>query len=312
MRRRNFVLLVVCLTSIPVAFAYAQLGGSRAGLVDQAGRPTDPPILAPKPPKRLSRLKARAELRTPPTEIRIVLAVTTDGEAAKDCQASIRQSMDKLRDAWSEAGVNSDNVVEDFIAVLPRFEWNIEQRGGVDVGVERKSGYRMQTNLHVAVPDDQRAQAALAAAFEHGVTDIIAFDYFSDDLDELKVQALAQALEAARNKADFLLGELLGGLPPVINVQEQTTVHPPETQYQSFTNAIDQEVTPAPRRDVPLFRAGRPRNTYYRGLSTNSDIQPPDYRCGQRSRSSPQFGFTTSRRPPSAKTSRKSKKRGDV
>jgi len=53
----------------------------------------------------------------------------------------------------------------------------------------------MQTNVHVAVPTDGKAAKALAVAFEHGVTDIIAFDYGSKDLDEFKLKAREQAVK---------------------------------------------------------------------------------------------------------------------
>jgi uncharacterized protein YggE len=273
-RPRTF-LAVALLLFVPLAASFAQLGGSRAGIPEQAGRAGDLPLLAREAAETFITFEGRSELRIPPSKIRMVLAVTAEAQSARECQESVRKTIDELKSAWADLEIDADSVVEDFISVLPRYEWQIEQRSGVDVGVERKVGYRMQTNLHVAVPDERAAQSALSAAFEHEVTDIIAFDYWNDELDELKVQARAQAMESARGKADFLLGELFEKTPPVINVQEQTTVVPPENQYQSFTNVVDQEVSPAPRRDLPLFGAGRPRNTYYRGLGANSDVQTP-------------------------------------
>ena len=62
-------------------------------------------------------------------------------------------------------------------------------------------------------------------AFQEGVTDIIAFDYWSRDLDEVKVAARAQALQAAQSKAEDLLGTIFEHRPPTINLQEQTVVH---------------------------------------------------------------------------------------
>ncbi|MHB8972363.1 MAG: hypothetical protein ACYC3X_14045 [Pirellulaceae bacterium] len=38
-------------------------------------------------------------------------------------------------------------------------------------------------------------------------------------------------------------------------------------------NSYDEEVTPAVRSDVPFIRAYRPRNTYYRGLNHDGDVQ---------------------------------------
>ncbi len=63
----------------------------------------------------------------------------------------------------------------------------------------------------------------------------------------------------------------------MINVQEHTTTRYPESLYQSFTNVAADAASgyAGPnRRDVPLIAAYRPRNTYYRGLYSDSDVGP--------------------------------------
>jgi hypothetical protein len=90
----------------------------------------------------------------------------------------------------------------------------------------------------------------------------------------VKVKVRGQAVQAARGKADALLGALLGDRPPVINVQEHTTVRYPESLYHSFTNSYEGAVTGEMRRNVPYIHAYRPRNTYYRGLYSDGDVQP--------------------------------------
>ncbi len=218
-------------------------------------------------------IDGRAEVRVRPTEIRVVLAVTSEAETAQECQQSIEATIGRLRAAWSKLEVAPQNIVEDFIAVLPVYRWNLEKRGDLDIGVEEKVGFRMQTNVHLAVPNDAKAPTALTAAFEQGVADIIAFDYWSGELDDIKVKARDQAVKAARNKSDALLGAFFDDPPPVINVQEQTMVRYPESLYHSFGNTLDESVTPSWRRDVPFIRAYRPRNTYYRGLYSDGDVQ---------------------------------------
>jgi uncharacterized protein YggE len=215
-----------------------------------------------------------AEERVRPTQIRVVLAITSEAETAQKCQQDVNDQIARLRKAWKKLELDGDKVVEDFIAVLPRYEWREDKRNGRDVLVEQKAGYRMQSNLHLAVPDEITAQAALGLAFEQGVTDIIAFDYGHPELDAVKEKVRLQALQAAQAKAKVLLGAVLQGEPQVINVQEQTTVHYPESLYESFTNVDDQQVTTGWRDGLPRIHAHRPQNTYYRGLQLNSDIQP--------------------------------------
>jgi hypothetical protein len=142
------------------------------------------------------------------------------------------------------------------------------------VGVEKKAGYHIQSNIHIAVPENAQAEKALAAAFEEGVTDIIAFDYWSRDLDEAKAKVRQEAVKAARAKADALLAPLFDGKLPIINVQEKTTVRYPDSMYSNFRASYEQTMTPNWRSNVAMIQAERPRNTYYRGLNTDGDIQP--------------------------------------
>jgi uncharacterized protein YggE len=278
---------LACLAFVSAQFisawspAFAQFGGSRAGNeADAAGqmidRSFDPPPLDPKVAVSYITLDGRAAVRIRPSEIRIVLAVTAEAESAEKCQQAVGATIDRLKAAWAKVNVPPESVFVDFIAVLPRYKWSIEQREGSEVGIERRSGYHMQSNVHLAVPDNARAATALSAAFAEGVTDIIAFDYWSKDLDEAKIKVRQQAVKAARAKADDLLAPLFDGKLPIINVQEKTTVRYPDAMYTSFRASYEETLTPTWRRDIALIHADRPRNTYYRGLNTDGDIQPRD------------------------------------
>jgi uncharacterized protein YggE len=262
--------LLACLSC---SHAFAQLGGSRAGLEEHPRGIPALPLLDPEIAERFISIDGRAEIRVRPTEIRIVLAVTSEGETAQECQQTIQATLKRLKAVWADLEIAPKDIVEDFIAVLPLYQWDLERRGDMEVGVEKRVGFRMQTNIHLAVPNDARAPAALTAAFEQGVTDIIAFDYWSRELDEIKLKAREQAVKAARSKSEVLLGALFDDRPPVINVQEQTAIRYPESLYHSFENTLEEAVNPAWRRDVPFIRAYRARNTYYRGLYSDGDVQ---------------------------------------
>ena len=271
------VAALLALSCLSPTTVQAQMGGSRAGneAAEQvAEQSLGLPSLDPKVAISYIVLDGRAETRVQPSEMRIVLAVTAEAETAAKCQESVAATVEHLKAAWSKIKIAPENIVVDFIAVLPRYTWNLEKRDGVEVGVEKKVGYRMQSNVHLAVPDGPQAQAALAQSFAQGVTDIIAFDYWSRDLDAVKAQVRQDALKAAGAKADALLVPLFGKRPPVINVQEKTIVRYPESMYSSFRASYEEMMTPAWRRNVTLIHADRPRNTYYRGLSTDGDVQP--------------------------------------
>jgi uncharacterized protein YggE len=264
------LMLFPCLSESVVS---AQFGGSRAGVESNSGAVAGLPMLDREVAESFIAIEGRAEVRVRPTEIRIVLAITSEGETARECHTLIGDKISKLKKSWTGMGIPAESIVEDFIAVLPVYEWELKKQGASDIGVETKTGFRMQTNVHLAVPNDANAEKAFTVAFEHGVTDIIAFDYWSKELDEYKIKAREQAVKAARSKSDLLLAALFEVVPPVINVQEQTTVRYPESLYHSFVNTHDEEVTTGWRRDIPFIRTYRPRNTFYRGLVFDGDIQ---------------------------------------
>lgn len=266
----QFCLLVSGLVSPTLA----QFGGSRAGLEEQqtiGNSPLTP--LTKEVVESFISIEGKAEMRVKPTELRIVLAVTAEVETAIDCQTAVDSTLAKLKTGWAKIKIPPEAIVVDFIAVLPRYEWKV----GIpeeNLMRERRAGFRMQSNVHLEVADDTAAMSALSAAFEQGVTDIIAFDYWSKELDLVKEQAREKALMAARAKSDLLLKALFAEKPPVINVQEQTTVHYPPSLYHSFTNTVNEEAIPTFARSYNFIRANRPKNTYYRGLFSDGDIQP--------------------------------------
>ena len=61
-----------------------------------------------------------------------------------------------------------ERIVVDFIAVLPKYEWTAEKHGNADVEVEKKVGYRMQTNVHLSVPNDDTPSRALSVSDQTG------------------------------------------------------------------------------------------------------------------------------------------------
>lgn len=273
MNRPLSLVMLVAWVCLPLSPVFGQgsgtRGGQAAGMVNR-----ELPPLSPEVAKSYITIDGRAELRVRPTEIRVVLAVTSEAETAEKCQENVGATIERLKAAWTKTGIAPENIVLDFIAVLPRYSWSMEKREGTEVGVEKRIGYRMQTNVHLAVRNESQANAALAQAFAQGVTDIIAFDYWSKELDESKGKAREQALKAARDKADALLGTLFPDKPPVINVQEQTVVHYPESLYHTVADSAEETVRRDYRTNIPFIQAYRPRNTYYRGLLGDGDVQP--------------------------------------
>jgi uncharacterized protein YggE len=222
------------LLTLPLA-APAQDVGSRLGIA--------PPLEIPPPdPDTIGEfilVEGSAEMRVDPTEARVVLAITSEGADPAACRQSNAQRLDALRAALQGAGVAADGVFVDFIALTPVYEWRVEKQQEQNVGVERRVAFRLQENAHVLVKDLALVPAVRAAAFDAGVTDLVAFDYGCDHLDLVKENALKSALENAKRKADLLLGATFGDArPPLLNIRERVDVQPPAALYRRTLDQI--------------------------------------------------------------------------
>lgn len=252
----------------------AQLSGSRGGVSQRPGERSFP-TLTPQAAQSFITVEGKSVLTVKPTSIRVVLALTSESTSSADCKTAIERKVTQLRPLWNEAGVANEKIVEDFISLLPRYEFEVKKVGDQDVAMEKKVGYLMQTNIHLAVKDDAEAMKVLDVAFANDVTDIIGFDYWSEDLDRKKQEARAKAVQVAKEKSKVLLDGLFEKSPPVINIQEETVVHYPSSMYESFTNTSSgaYQTNYQSRRNLPVIRLARPKNTYYRGHLPNADTQ---------------------------------------
>ncbi len=280
---RTSILTVGAVTAILLTLATTarlpgQGGGSRAGVYPApaaAGQPIGPAAaLDHQAVKNYIEIVGKAEVRVTPSAIRVIMAVTSQGPTAAECMQANREKEETLIKALAKLGVEEDNIFMDFISMLPVYEWSVEQRKETRFLVEDVSGYMVQTNAHIEVGGEVEARAAVAAAFELGITDIISFDYWCDSLDEHKIEAQKKALAEAKRKADLLLTAHFQKMPTPLNVREQTQVVYPKSLYESFSNAYSQKLQRNYyKQSLPEIHAFRPKNTHYRGFFADTDSQ---------------------------------------
>lgn len=221
-------------------------------------------------------IEGTSVIRVAPKEIRLVFAVISEATSSDLCQTNNAEQISKVRDSWQKQGIAEENTVEDFISVLPTFSWHREKRDEHEVLLQKRSGFRMQTNLHVAVKTESEAMAAVRSAFANGVSDIVTFDYWSPDLESEQEKARGAAVAAAKKKAEILL-MAFDQRPPLINIQEQTKTFLPHSLYRTFQNVLEETASyPRAWRDLPQIKSYRPKMTFFDGLKTDADVQPAE------------------------------------
>ena len=262
---------VLALVALP-SRGLAQGGGSRGGLEPVPPATTAPAALDHFAAEHYISIQGSAEVRVEPTELRVVLALTEDNPTAEECHTKMNARVATLTSELQAQGVGPERVFVDFISLLPRYAWGVEKQEGRDVAVERLDGFVLQTNVHLALADEGQARSAVGTAAGLGVPDVLAFDYWSADLDAVKAQAHERALAEARRKADLMLG-LFETRPGLINVHESTRVLQPRMLYRSFQNQYAGAIQMSYRGDLPAVSAPRPQNTYYHGPPGGTDVQ---------------------------------------
>ena len=79
-------------------------------------------------------VEGKSVLSVQPTAVRIVLAVTHEAKTSKECKNGIKTKIEELRPLWVQAGVKDENIVEDFISILPQYDFEAQQLGVDQLG----------------------------------------------------------------------------------------------------------------------------------------------------------------------------------
>ncbi len=280
-----FVLVALPVGSVPsISYVLAQGGGSydSMGSVGSYGgssaagvdgfSPSSQPRLAPEVSLNYITVTGSAVVRVEPEELRVVMAVMNEADTSIECQDQNQATVNAVRNAWKTLGIKDSKIVEDFISMLPRYEWVFEEKFGRQVAVQKLAGYRIQTNLHVAVKNEAEALKAVNLAFKQGVNDIVTFDYWSSKTDAAKRDARKKAIEAAKEKSETLLS-VFDKPPLIINVLEETSVHNPQQLYQTFENKLAENYRGSWNSNIPQIWAFSPKQSFYKGLQSNVDVQ---------------------------------------
>ncbi|MBT5019826.1 MAG: SIMPL domain-containing protein [Planctomicrobium sp.] len=218
-------------------------------------------------------VEGTVEVRSKPEMLRVVIALTSEGASAEECQRQIKEQTAAIRQDWLSMQIPEENIVEDFISVLPRYEWESGKWEEENIRIQKHNGYRMQSNLHLVVENETDAMQAIDKAFRHGVAEVVTFDYWSSNLTEEKQKAMSAAVEAAKAKAKILLA-VFDAPPKVINVQESTKVYFPHELYRTYENVLEEDYLGRYWKERAQIKAYRPKMTFYQGMTQQSDIIP--------------------------------------
>lgn len=275
--KTNLLLLLV-VTFIPAACLAqgAGFGAGGAGAAANAYQNQPASVWSPNGANysELIAISGTAEIAVKPESLRLVLAVTSEAPTARECSQAIGAVIANIRNGIGKFGLQERDVVEDFIVVVQQYQWELDKFGKREVVREKPDGFRMQTNLHILCKDEAQALKAIDVAFGEGVSEIVSFDYWHSNLDQVKQDAMKKALAAAKAKSEILLA-IFDEKPKILNINSSISLSSPATQYKTLTpRPSDSFILAYDWQKIPRIKAHRPLTTFYAGGQAFSDVTP--------------------------------------
>jgi len=151
---------------------------------------------------------------------------------AEEAMQVLSDSMNAVFAAVKEAGVEEKDITTQSLNLNPAYDWNEGER------IDR--GFEARQSLRVKIRDLQKISTVLSAATVAGANQAGGVSFTIDDPEELRVQARAEAIENAEEKAHTLaveLGKNLGKL-------------------RGFSEGVGASPYPVARMDMALGKGG--------------------------------------------------------
>lgn len=194
-----------------------------AGLVLFATLPAATPAPAQAAPRSIS-VTGQAEVRVVPSQANVVFGVETLNKVLASATEENDRRVRAIVQSLATLGIAAKDVQTDFIQVEPRYD---------DVGANTVlRHYVVRKTIAVTIRDISVFERSLSAALQAGATHINSVQFLTTDLRKYRDEARARAIQAARQKAVALAGELNARVGKVITIQEYGSGAP----WNSYNN----------------------------------------------------------------------------
>lgn len=164
-------------------------------------------------PARSIQVSGTAVVNVVPDRALIKLGVQSNGRSAKEAQANNAAAIKKVVEALKSAGVEQKEISTDWYVIQPLYE---------DYDSLNIKGYRIYNVVEVTMRDVDKANDAIAAAFQAGANQVVDVQFYTSELRKYRDQARELAMKAAREKAEDLSGAAGSGIGCVLNISENS------------------------------------------------------------------------------------------
>lgn len=206
------VLLLIVLLLPQAGVALPGASTSRAGLLSRAAGNGQPSGLT---------VTGEGKVSAAPDLTVVTVGVTTRSQSARQATAENSQAMQALIDALKAAGIAERDIQTVEISLHPETDFPEEGRGR-----PRVTGYVARNLVSAKVREPGRLGSLLDSLSQAGANEILGIGFTIEDPAALKEQARAEAVAAARQRAQELARLAGVSLGPITAISESSFAVP--------------------------------------------------------------------------------------
>lgn len=209
--------------------------------------------------KRSITVQGQGTASAKPDLVTLSLGVQTTGKTAMEALALNSEQMGGVIHAIQAAGIEEKNIQTSGISLYPVYE----DRSLVQPGEQREIvGYRASNSVSVTVYDIDKAGSVLDVAIDAGANQVGGVNFGLSDTDAVVTNALIDAVENARAKAQTIADTLGVKLGAALVVNEEYIDRPQRVFLESAEAAFDRGGYAPPVRGVTVGVTANIRVTF--------------------------------------------------
>jgi uncharacterized protein YggE len=186
----------------------------------------------------------QAQITVPSDLVRISFTVETEGRSAGEATASNAREMEAVISAIRGLEIRGLDIQTYGYNLRPEYE--VSREG---TGTRAISGYRVQNNIRVTMPDVDATGRVLDRAVEAGANRVADLQFEASDTREARLRALREAVASAREQAETIASAMGVRLGIALEVQGGANAPTPMPPGGIMLRAAAESTTPLEASD---------------------------------------------------------------
>lgn len=206
----------------------------------------DPGPPSPNPDEEEGTLQVtgQSQILVPADRVRISLTVETEGSSAADATAENARRMEAVMAEIRSLGISGLEIETFGYSLRPEYE--VSREG---TGTRAISGYRVQNNIRVTLPDVEATGRVMDRGIGAGANRIADLQFEASDTREARLEALREAVANAQEQAAAIASAMGVRLGIALEVQGGASAPSPRTPGGMMLRAAAESTTPVEAGD---------------------------------------------------------------